>query len=228
MTEHERKLRPALAAIILVCFFMPFLKVSCGGQTFMEVSGFDMATGRDVQPNNKFMDMAKAQGFQPDNSSSQSQAYQSDPNNPGLPDSLWQQTPMGQFDQSAQMGQMEGMDGSVKAEPVAAAAMALAVAAFLAALFAGRRAKIFSGAAAALCAICLFVLKSRAGADIPPEAAMVIAVEWTTQFWVAVIGSGVLAGFTFHLLTNKEVDNERPRLVIQTYEKPVQSEKIPS
>jgi hypothetical protein len=106
--------------------------------------------------------------------------------------------------------------------------MFMALAALVTALATGRRAKVFSASAALLCGICLLVLKSRAGGDIPPEAAAIIAIEWTTWFWAALVGSGILAFFTFNVLSNKDSDRERPRLVIQTYEKPVESEKIPS
>lgn len=228
MTEHERKLRPALAAIILVCFFMPFLKVSCGGQPIMQMSGFDLATGRDVKPNNPLEAFSKADGFQVD-PNQQPQGYQPDPTSNNLPpDSIWQQTPFGQASQTDQFGKMEGMDGKVKVEPTATAAIILAALALLTALATGRGAKIASAATAALCAIALLLLKSRAGADIPPEAAAIIAVEWTTAFWVALIGSGALAVFTFQTLSQKDTDIEKPRLVIQTYQANQPSEKIPS
>jgi hypothetical protein len=63
---------------------------------------------------------------------------------------------------------------------------------------------------------------------MPPEAAAIIAVEWTTAFWVALIGSAALAGLTFHLLTQKDSNSERPKLVIQTYQPTAPSDKVPS
>lgn len=229
MHEHERKLRPVMAAIILVCFFMPFLKVSCGGQPILSVTGLDLATGKDVKPTDPFAAL-KNSGFQPDSKNGTK----------ALPDSIWQTTPMaqyGQTDQSGQsdlfgesdpFGQMEGMDGKVKAEPTAAAALGLAAVALLAALASSRRAKVISAASAGICAVCLFLLRSKASGDMPPEAAAIIAVEWTTAFWVALIGSAALAGLTFHLLTQKDSNSERPKLVIQTYQPTAPSDKVPS
>lgn len=229
MHEHERKLRPAIAAIVLVCFFMPFLKVSCGGQPILSVTGLDLATGKDVKPTDPFAAL-KNSGFQPDPNTKTT----------AIPDSIWQTTPMAQygqtnlsgqsdqFGQSEPTGQMEGMDGKVKAEPTAAAALGLAAIALLAALASSRRAKVISAVAAGICAVCLFLLKSKAGGEMPPEAAAVIAVEWTTAFWVALIGSAALAGLTFHLLTQKDSDRERPKLVIQTYQPTAPSDKVPS
>ncbi len=240
MHEHERKLRPAIAAIVFVCFFMPFLKVSCGGQPILSVTGFDLATGKDVQPTDPFASLKNA-GFQPDPSGRTN----------AIPDSVWAKTPMAQYggvDQSNQpgstvdfaptdpysepdpFGQMQGMDGDVKAEPVAAGAMGLAAIALVASLATGRFPKIIVTVAASVCAVCLFILKSKSTGDIPPEAAAILAVEWTTAFWVSCIGSLALAAYTFHLLTQRDSDRERPKLVIQAYEpaeKKSPQEKVP-
>jgi lysylphosphatidylglycerol synthetase-like protein (DUF2156 family) len=130
-------------------------------------------------------------------------------------------------EQTSPLSQIEGMDRNVKAEPTAAAALGLAVLALLTALASSRFAKVISTVTAAACAICLFLLKSKAGGEMPPEALAIIAIEWTTAFWVALIGSVALAGYTFHLVTKRDADEGRPKLVIQPYQ-PTPSEKVPS
>lgn len=44
-----RKLSPALFALVLVCFFLPFVSVSCAGQKIQTFSGIRLVTGTSVK-----------------------------------------------------------------------------------------------------------------------------------------------------------------------------------
>lgn len=50
--ETVKKLSPALFGLIIICFFLPFVNLSCSGQTIMSLSGFQLMTGADMKPNN--------------------------------------------------------------------------------------------------------------------------------------------------------------------------------
>lgn len=45
-----KKLSPAVFVLIILCFFLPFVNLSCGGQTIMSLSGFQLITGAKVSP----------------------------------------------------------------------------------------------------------------------------------------------------------------------------------
>lgn len=47
--EKKRKLTPALFGFALVCFFMPFVSVSCQSQTLGSFTGIQLVTGTTVE-----------------------------------------------------------------------------------------------------------------------------------------------------------------------------------
>src|ERR1035437_3739979 len=47
--EKFKKLSWSLYALILICFAMPFVTVSCGGQKVMSVTGIQLITGTTTQ-----------------------------------------------------------------------------------------------------------------------------------------------------------------------------------
>lgn len=49
MEDVARKLSPAAFALALICFFLPFVTFSCGGQKFASFSGIQLATGTTFQ-----------------------------------------------------------------------------------------------------------------------------------------------------------------------------------
>lgn len=49
MKRSAKKISPAVFGIIIVCFFLPFMDVSCSGQKFMTFSGIQMVTGTTIQ-----------------------------------------------------------------------------------------------------------------------------------------------------------------------------------
>jgi len=52
--ELIKKNSPAFYGIILICFFLPFVNLSCSGQTIMSLSGFQLITGTEVKQPNMF------------------------------------------------------------------------------------------------------------------------------------------------------------------------------
>lgn len=52
--EPLKKFSPGFYGIIILLFFLPFVNLSCSGQTIMSLSGFQLITGADYQPNNMF------------------------------------------------------------------------------------------------------------------------------------------------------------------------------
>lgn len=55
--EPIKKLSPALFVLIIICFFMPFVNLSCSGQTIMSLTGFQLITGADIKDQNMFGDV---------------------------------------------------------------------------------------------------------------------------------------------------------------------------
>jgi len=47
--ELPKKISPFLFGLILLCFFLPFVNLSCSGQTIMSLSGFQLITGTEVK-----------------------------------------------------------------------------------------------------------------------------------------------------------------------------------
>lgn len=49
MDNGARKISPALFALIIICFLLPFVSISCGGQEIAKLSGIQMVTGTTIQ-----------------------------------------------------------------------------------------------------------------------------------------------------------------------------------
>jgi hypothetical protein len=220
MQEHERMIRPALGAIVLICFFMPFLKISCGNQPIASITGVDLALGKTVEPPNFFGDDAGAPGFGGESWADQSGGLdQSDGSGEfqfGFGDSTVS------FDQSAStdpanpFADTGGDEMKIESEPSAAAALILAIIALLGAFGASHRAMQISAVASGITAALLLVIKANVGGDMPPEMMGIITLEWSTGFWGAVVASVALAIFTASLLSRDSSQRQRPRLVIQS------------
>ena len=52
--EPLKKFSPAFYVVIFLLFFLPFVNLSCGGQTIMSVTGFQLITGTEVNPTGMF------------------------------------------------------------------------------------------------------------------------------------------------------------------------------
>ena len=218
MQEHERMIRPALGVIIVICFFMPFLKISCANQPIASITGLDLALGKTIEPPKFFDDGSGFGGQKWDNqpyNSSQSGGQSR------FGDSTISLDQSASTDQPNPFADMEAGEMKIDSEPSAAAALALAVIALLGAFGGTRRTMIISAAASGITAALLLLVKANVGGDMPPDAMGVIVINWGTAFWVAVAGSAALAIFTFGTLNQSSFRRQKPRLVIQTqYDKP--------
>ncbi len=52
--EPIKKFSPAFYGVIVILFFLPFVNLSCGGQTIMSVTGFQLITGTEISPTGMF------------------------------------------------------------------------------------------------------------------------------------------------------------------------------
>ncbi|HCY76705.1 MAG TPA: hypothetical protein DHV28_12365 [Ignavibacteriales bacterium] len=52
--ELPKKSSPFLFGLILLCFFLPFVNLSCSGQTIMSLTGFQLITGAEVKQPDMF------------------------------------------------------------------------------------------------------------------------------------------------------------------------------
>ena len=52
--EPLKKFSPAFYGAIVILFFLPFVNLSCGGQTIMSVTGFQLITGTEINPTGMF------------------------------------------------------------------------------------------------------------------------------------------------------------------------------
>jgi hypothetical protein len=52
--EPLKKFSPGFYGIIILLFFLPFVNLSCSGQTIMSLSGFQLITGADYKANSMF------------------------------------------------------------------------------------------------------------------------------------------------------------------------------
>lgn len=230
MFQHERVIRPGLAGLVVLCFLMPFVKVTCGGQPIASMSGFDLAIGKKVEPpsmmgdqfGNQFggqMGMSVGDFNQPNSTDTSQKIYSFEETTPG--DTAYANA-MASQDQNPLSPVSE--ESSLGGEPTAIAAIVLAVVALFAAFGASRKAMLASAVTAGLAAVALFIMKIRFSGEMPTEAMEVIEIEWTAAFWIATIGSALLAAFTARVLTDNPPERQRPRLVIQSYSdnRPVQ------
>jgi hypothetical protein len=46
-----KKFSPAVFGLIVFCFVLPFVNLTCSGQTVMTLTGFQLITGADFEPN---------------------------------------------------------------------------------------------------------------------------------------------------------------------------------
>lgn len=217
MQENQRMIRPAIGVIVLICFLMPFIKISCAGQPIASISGLDLAIGKKIETPNPFGENAGASSF--------SNNYQTDQsgNNNQSDDQLQFNNQSDSTQQFASTNESNpfmptgSSDAKIEPQPVAAIALGLAVIALIGALGESRRSMQFSAAAAAITAVLLVVLKANFNADVPAEMTEMLGFEWTWSFWTAMIASAVLALFSVKLLSEKKEFRTPPRLVIQTY-----------
>ena len=62
--EQLKKISPAFYGVIILLFFLPFVNLSCSGQTVMSLTGFQLITGSeysDNSMNNMFGQMNNSQ-----------------------------------------------------------------------------------------------------------------------------------------------------------------------
>jgi len=64
--EPLKKFSPAFYGVIVILFFLPFVNLSCGGQTIMSVTGFQLITGTEVKASGMFGEMNSADEFNTD------------------------------------------------------------------------------------------------------------------------------------------------------------------
>ena len=219
MFDHQRTIRPALAGIVVLCFLLPFVEITCGGQKIAAISGIDMALGREIKPPD--MSSMMGMGMQETNDP----RYESELAKPYEDTTTHDSAGMG-FGSNSQ--DPAAGKGKIKPEPTAAAAFVLAVLALVTALGASRKGMIGSALFSGLAAIALFVLKVRFGGEIPPEVSSVITVSWEPAFWVAMVSAAVLAIFTYRLLSDTPATLNKARMVIQSYSDKPPTSSIPN
>lgn len=52
--DQIKKFSPAAFIIIIFCFFMPFVSITCGGQKVMSLTGIKLITGAEYKPQGMF------------------------------------------------------------------------------------------------------------------------------------------------------------------------------
>lgn len=52
--DQIKKFSPAAFVIIIFCFFLPFVNITCGGQQIMTLTGLQLITGAEVKPEGMF------------------------------------------------------------------------------------------------------------------------------------------------------------------------------
>ncbi len=71
--DAVKKLSPALYGVIVFCFVLPFVNLTCSGQTVMSLTGFQLITGADLDKNMfNSQGMFNQQGMQEEPSSKES------------------------------------------------------------------------------------------------------------------------------------------------------------
>lgn len=53
-----KKFSPAFYGIIILCFLLPFVNLSCGGQKIMSLTGFQLISGSEVKADGMFGDLS--------------------------------------------------------------------------------------------------------------------------------------------------------------------------
>ncbi|GAB4388736.1 MAG: hypothetical protein Kow0025_09830 [Thermodesulfovibrionales bacterium] len=64
--EIFRKITPAMYGAIVICFFLPFVNVSCSGQKVMSFTGFQMVTGSTYQTPSMYGEKTKSEKIDPE------------------------------------------------------------------------------------------------------------------------------------------------------------------
>ena len=54
-----KKFSPGFYGVIILCFFMPFVNLTCSGQKIMSLSGFQLITGTEVKANEMFGELSE-------------------------------------------------------------------------------------------------------------------------------------------------------------------------
>ena len=52
--DQIKKFSPAAFVIIIFCFFLPFVNITCGGQTVVSLTGINLVTGTEIKPQGMF------------------------------------------------------------------------------------------------------------------------------------------------------------------------------
>ena len=52
--DQVKKFSPAAFVIIIFCFFLPFVNITCGGQTMVSLTGIQLITGAEYKPHGMF------------------------------------------------------------------------------------------------------------------------------------------------------------------------------
>ncbi len=52
--EQIKKFSPVSFVIIIFCFFLPFVNITCGGQKVISLTGIQLVTGSEIKPNGMF------------------------------------------------------------------------------------------------------------------------------------------------------------------------------
>ena len=222
LEQHERAIRPTLAGIALICFLLPFLKITCAGQQIASVSGVDLVTGTKLEKPDMFGGqggLSSSDGFSSQSSqqSTGSMPYVMTDSETGETLSTGNQTYS--TTEPEEFGSSSGSgDGKIDANPIAMGALACAIVALFASFGATRKGMMTSAICAGLTAVLLFVLKSTLMSEMPSEMMGVLEVNWVEGFWVALCASGVLAVITAKVMPGDSSNSRpRPRVVIQTY-----------
>ena len=61
-----KKITPAVYGILIICFFMPFLEVSCSGEKIMTFTGIQMVTGTTMKEPSMFGEKTKSKKMEPE------------------------------------------------------------------------------------------------------------------------------------------------------------------
>ena len=54
-----KKFSPGFYGVIILCFFMPFVNLTCSGQKIKSLSGFQLITGTEVKANEMFGELSE-------------------------------------------------------------------------------------------------------------------------------------------------------------------------
>jgi hypothetical protein len=52
--DQIKKFSPAAFVIVIFCFFLPFVNITCGGQKVVSLTGIQLVTGSEIKPSGMF------------------------------------------------------------------------------------------------------------------------------------------------------------------------------